>query len=517
MIYLDRPDNAPRDENEMTEPCDLSAVEARRLIGAKKLSPVELLKSCHARIDQVNHAVKAVTDTIWPRAMKEAKAAEKAVMAGDDLPALHGLPLGVKDLDDAEGLINSFGSPIFRNNRSKKDDAMVARCREAGAIVVAKTNVPEFGAGANSNNPVYGPSGNPFDPTRTPGGSSGGSAVALATNMLPICTGSDGGGSLRIPAAFCGVVGFRPSPGLVPTDKRAQGWNMIPTHGPMGRTVADTCLLLSAQAAFDPLDPLSRPIDSDAFLDPVALDLAKLRVGYTVDWGTCPVDTRIAKTFQHRIGKLKSLFRSCERIAPNMGRAHEAFGVLRATGMLNGQRANYTKHRALLGPNMIANYEEGLAYTASDVAWAQAEQTRIYRTVQALYEDYDLILSPTLAIPPFKWSQLYMNEINGKKLPTYYRWFSLTYMISLTGNPSLSLPMGLEPTGTPFGMMITGPAAADLFTLHAAHSIEQAIAGDPELRRPLPDLKKLARAPKITDEYKVTTPPLEGTQWRGID
>jgi len=500
----------------MTEPCDLSAVEARRLIGAKKLSPVELLKSCKRRIEAVNHAVKAVTDTIWPRAFKEAKAAEKAVMAGDDLPVLHGLPLGVKDLDDAAGLINSFGSPIFAKNRSKQDDAMVARCRAAGAIVVGKTNVPEFGAGANSNNPVYGPSGNPFDPKRTPGGSSGGSAVALATNMLPICTGSDGGGSLRIPAAFCGVVGFRPSPGLVPTDKRGQGWNMIPTHGPMGRTVADTCLLLSAQAAFDARDPLSRPIEGQMFLDPAAIDLSQLRVGYTLDWGTCPVDTRIARTFQKRIAKLKSLFRSCERIDPDMGRAHEAFGVLRATGMLNAQRANYTKHRALLGPNMVANYEEGLRYSADDVSWAQAEQTRIYRSVQAVFEECDLILSPTLAVPPFKWSQLYVNEINGKRLPTYYRWFSLTYMISLTGNPSLSLPMGLEPTGTPFGMMITGPAAADLFTLRAAHTIEQAVADDAELSRPLPDLKKLMRAPRITDEYEVRTPPLAPDPWRGI-
>ena len=500
----------------MTESCDLSAVEARRLIGARKLSPVELLRSCRGRIDAVNHAVKAVTDTIWTRAEKEARAAERAVMAGDELPPLHGLPLGVKDLDDAEGLINSFGSPIFRNNRVKRDDRMVARCRAAGAIVVGKTNVPEFGAGANSNNPVYGPSGNPFDPKRTPGGSSGGSAVALATSMLPLCTGSDGGGSLRIPAAFCGIVGFRPSPGLVPTDKRAQGWNMIPTHGPMGRTVADTCLLLSAQAAFDASDPLSRPIDGDVFRDPQAIDLAQLRIGYTADWGICPVDTRIAKVFRQRIAKLRSLFRACDRVAPDMGRAHEAFGVLRATGMLNAQRANYAKHRDLLGPNMIANYEEGLRYSAADVAWAQAEQTRIYRAVQVVYDDYDLILSPTLAIPPFPWGQLYMNEINGKRMSTYFQWFSLTYMISLTGNPSLSLPMGLEPTGTPFGMMITGPAAADLFTLHAAHSIEQAVAADPELRRPVPDLKKLAKAPRITDVYDVTTPPLAPNPWRTI-
>ena len=500
----------------MTEPCDLPAIEARRLIGARKLSPVELLRSCRARADKVNHAVKALTDTCWPRAEKEARAAERAMMRGHEMPALHGLPLGVKDLDDAEGLVNSQGSPIFARNRSTRDDPMVARCRSAGAIVVGKTNVPEFGAGANSNNPVYGPSGNPFDPKRIPGGSSGGSAVALATNMLPVCTGSDGGGSLRIPAAFCGVVGFRPSPGLVPTDKRAQGWNMIPTLGPMGRTVADTCLLLSAQAAFDPSDPLSRAVDGDMFLNPEAIDLSRLRVAWTGDWGTCRIDRRIARSFRARIRKLRSLFHACDEVAPDMGHAHEAFGVLRATGMLQSQRANYARHRALLGPNIVANYEEGLRYSADDVAWAQAEQTRIYREVQRVFEGYDLILSPTVAVPPFAWSQLYLGEIDGRKLRTYYEWFSPTYMISLTGNPSLSLPMGLEPTGTPFGMMITGPAANDLFTLRAAHTIERAVADDPELRRPVPDIARLARAPRITDRYDVTTPPLDERPWRGI-
>jgi Asp-tRNA(Asn)/Glu-tRNA(Gln) amidotransferase A subunit family amidase len=184
--------------------------------------------------------------------------------------------------------------------------------------------------------------------------------------------------------------------------------------------------------------------------------------------------------------------------------------------MLQSQRANYATHRALLGPNIVANYEEGLRYSADDVAWAQAEQTRIYREVQRVFEGYDLILSPTVAVPPFSWKQLYLGEIDGRKLRTYYEWFSPTYMISLTGNPSLSLPMGLEPTGTPFGMMITGPAANDLFTLRAAHTIERAVADDPELRRPVPDIARLAKAPRITDSYDVTTPPLDERPWRGI-
>jgi len=311
--------------------------------------------------------------------------------------------------------------------------------------------------------------------------------------MLPICTGSDGGGSLRIPAAFCGVVGFRPSPGLVPTDRRGQGWNMIPTLGPMGRTGEDTCLLLSAQAAFDASDPFSRPIDGAQFIAPHPIDPSRLRIGFTLDWGTCPIEPGIAATFQSRIAKLAPMVRSCTPVIPDMGHAHAAFGVLRATGMLHSQRANYAKHRNLLGPNMIANYEEGLRYSAADVAWAQAEQTRIYRAVQAIFAECDLILSPTLAVPPFPWSQLYQNEIAGQRLPTYFHWFSPTYMISLTGNPSLSLPMGLEPTGTPFALQICGPARSDKFVLDVAHALERHLARDKRTARPVPDLERLAR------------------------
>ena len=193
----------------MTEPCDLAAVELRRLIGTKALSPVELLESCRRRIESVNPTLNAITATCWERAESEAKLAEATVVSGEELGLLHGLPLGVKDLNETEGLRTTWGSPIFKDYVPAKDERMVAGCRAEGAIVVGKTNVPEFGAGANTTNPVYGPTGNPFDPKRICGGSSGGSAVALATSMLPICTGSDTGGSLRIPAAFCGIVAVR--------------------------------------------------------------------------------------------------------------------------------------------------------------------------------------------------------------------------------------------------------------------------------------------------------------------
>ena len=247
----------------------LSAVELRRRIGAKQVSPVELLEACIARIERVNPRVNALAATDYARARDAAKAAEAAVMRGEPLGLLHGLPTGIKDLEETAGLLSTFGSPLFRNNVPERDASMVARVRAAGAVIVAKTNTPEFGAGANTRNAVWGATGNPFNPNLNAGGSSGGSAVALACDMLPVCTGSDTGGSLRIPAAICGVVGFRPSPGLVGTDRRSLGWTPISVAGPMGRTVADTCLLLAAQAALDERDPLSYPVDGREFAVPM--------------------------------------------------------------------------------------------------------------------------------------------------------------------------------------------------------------------------------------------------------
>src|SRR3954451_25171817 len=228
----------------MSEPCDLTAIEARRLIGRKQLSAVELLDSCITRIETVDHAVNCMVARDFDRARTAAKAADAATAGGEDLPALHGLPVGIKDLESTQGLRTTLGSPLFANNIPAADCKMVASIKRAGGIVIGKTNTPEFGAGANTRNAVYGATGNPFDPSKSCAGSSGGSAVALATGMAPICTGSDTGGSLRNPASFCGIVGFRPSPGLVPSDKRGLGWSNLPVLGPMARTVADACLLM---------------------------------------------------------------------------------------------------------------------------------------------------------------------------------------------------------------------------------------------------------------------------------
>src|SRR5436305_5245457 len=239
----------------------LSSVEMRRRIGSKEISPVELLEAAIARIEALNPAVNAIAATDFARARKLAVSAESAVRKGEQLGPLHGLPTGIKDLHETAGLLTTHGSPLYRSYVPAHDAAMVALVRKAGAIIVAKTNTPEFGAGANTRNAVWGATGNPFNPLLNAGGSSGGAAVALACDMLPVCTGSDTGGSLRIPGAMNGVIGFRPSPGLVPVERRGLGWTPISVVGPMGRTVADACQLLAAQAAMEAWDPVSYPVD----------------------------------------------------------------------------------------------------------------------------------------------------------------------------------------------------------------------------------------------------------------
>jgi amidase len=484
----------------------LSSVELRRRIGSREISPVELLDACLDRIDAINPAVNAVTATRRAGARRDAKAAEKAVLDGAPLGPLHGLPTGIKDLEETAGLLTTYGSPLYRDFIPETDNGMVARVRAAGAVIVAKTNVPEFGAGANSRNVVWGATGNPFDPRLNAGGSSGGSAVALATDMLPVCTGSDTGGSLRIPAAVNGVVGFRPSPGLVPHSRRSLGWSAISVLGPMGRTVADTCQLLAVQAGFDAVDPLSYHVDAAGLAVPKAVDLGGLRVAWTEDFGQCPVEKPIRKVMRERVAAMRHLFKSCDEVTFDFGEADRCFDVIRAIGFVERYRADYETDKSRLGPNIRANYELGAQMSLADVAWAEAEQTRIYRRFQATFRDYDLVLAPTVPVTPFPWTDLYLVEMDGKPLRNYYHWLAPTYFITLATNPAASIPAGVDHKGMPFGVQIIGPARGDGALMSAAYAMEQSFARIPALTRPRPDLGRLG---KPSPELKsiVTHPP----------
>lgn len=489
---------------------ELGALALRDLIAQRAVSPVALLDACIARIEALNPAINAVTATDFDRARATARDAEAAVQRGEALGPLHGLPLGVKDLQDTAGLLSTSGNIGRRGHVPRQDNALVARLRAAGAIVTAKTNVPDMGAGANTRNPVWGATGNPFDPRLNAGGSSGGSAAALAADLLPLATGSDTGGSLRIPAALCGVVGLRPTPGLVANDARPLGWSVISVLGPMARDVADTRLMLQACAGLDGRDPLSAE-QPDLFAPPVLPDPARLRIAYTADFGCCDVDPMIRRVFQARLDALQRLGATLEpldeALHPLLAEAHGVFDVLRAESFYAAYADTLRDAPQTLAPHVRANIEMTGAMTLGDRAAAHLAQTRIARAFAALFERFDLVVAPTTPVTPFPWTTLYAEQVDGRPQANYYRWLALTYVVTLATNPALSLPCGRDESGMPFGLQLIGPLRGDARLLNIAQALEQAWAGDPVLARPRPDIAAL-RAPRPELRSIVTHPPV---------
>ena len=370
--------------------------------------------------------------------------------------------------------------------------------------MLGKTNTPEFGAGANTRNAVYGVTGNPFDPTRSAAGSSGGSAVALATGMVPICTGSDTGGSLRNPAAFNGIVGFRPTPGLVPSEKRGHGWNPLSVLGPMARTVPDLCLLLGAMIGDDNRDPLATTIHgkqirrAEDFSPPTAIDLSSLRVAFTPDFGFAPTENIVANTFADRTKTFRHIFAKAEDASPDCTGTDESFEILRAVGFLASHLEKVKTRPQDVGPNVRANVEEGLRYSAQDVARALTLQTQVYQRWQTFFQSHDVIITPSITISPRKWTELFPAEINGKATRTYFHWLALAYAVTLPGHPALSLPVGVDANGLPFGLQIVGPRGGDSLVLRVAAELETLLAADPRTARPVPDIAKLKAAPPLS-------------------
>ncbi len=474
-----------------TEPCELSATEARRLIGAKKLSPVELLESCLKRTAETNGAVNAVVAQDETLARQTAKDQEADVMAGRQLGLLHGLPVGIKDLEPVQGLRTTWGSLIFKDHVPEADSVNVANVRDAGANIFAKTNTPEYGAGANTRNRVYGATGNPFDPVLTAAGSSGGSAVALAVGQMPLATGSDYGGSLRTPAAFSGIVGFRPSVGVVPAPDRSAGlipWGVL---GPMGRSVEDAYLLFRAQVDDNVNDPYSTgTLDLPEMLLPA--DLASLRVAITPDFGQAPVAKAIRAVFADRMKRLAPSLGVAEEKHPDYSGLHEIFEIHRGLAFATQHQEKLSQHRDLLDRNVIDNTERGLKLTMAEIGRGMVEQHKLLQRVNAFFQDWDVLIAPTASVSPFPHAQLFVEEIDGERMPTYMRWLALAYAPTMALCCACAIPCGRDDKGLPFGIQVIGPRGSDLHVLQVAAAIEAAFAGDPATARPVPDLAKLA-------------------------
>ncbi len=489
----------------MTEPCHLSAVEARRLIGQKKLSPVELMQSCLQRIEAVNPAVNAVVAIDAERGLSDARDAEKMVMNGGYLDVLHGLPVGIKDLNPVEGLRSTWGSLIFKDHIPEADDPMVASVRVSGGIPFCKTNTPEFGAGGNTTNKVYGPTCNPFDNRLTPSGSSGGTAVALALDMMPLASGSDYGGSCRTPASFCGVMGMRTSPGLIPAPDKAAGLIPWGVQGPMARTVADAYLFLRAMVTVDRADPFS---SLDGLDWPEALlpaDLATVRMAYTPDFGQAPVDTMIRRVFMNRSKAFGAAFMGASEATPDFSGVHDIFEIHRGLAFVTGHQEKLAKHRDLLGRNVIDNTERGLKLTAADIGRGFVEQHKLMKRVHEFFDDYDVLIAPAASVSPFPHEQLFVEAINGHKMETYMRWLAMTYTPTMALCCAIALPCGRDENGLPFGIQVIGPRGHDRRVLEVALALEQVLAGNTETARPIPDADAL-RMPAKKQAAKTVKP-----------
>ena len=466
--------------NETTDDlCFTSATELRRRLRAKELSCTEVMQAHVERLEQTNPLLNAVVTFEPERALKQAAEADEALARGDVLGPLHGLPIAHKDLVNTAGVRTTYGSPIYKNFVPEADDLLVTRLKTAGAISLGKTNTPEFGAGSQTFNEVFGATRNPYDPSKTCGGSSGGAAVALVSGMVPIADGSDMGGSLRNPAAFCNVVGFRPTPGRVPNVPTTSAWATLSVSGPMARTVEDVALLLSVMAEPDPRSPLSRPEDPRQFAQPLARDFTNTRVAWCLDFAGLPFDPRVTAALEPLASVFSDLGCLLETPQPDFSGADKAFKTFRAHGFAAKYYGLLETRRDLLKDTVVWNIEQGLKLSALDLARAEEARTALFVRFAEFMETYDYLVLPVTQVPPFDLHQPYPTEINGVQMDAYIDWMKSCYYISTVGNPAVSVPAAFTEDGLPVGLQIVGRYGRDLEVLQLAYAFEGATrAGD---------------------------------------
>jgi amidase len=454
--------------------CFTSTIEMARMIRAKKLSAREALAAHLKQIERVNPKVNAIVTLVPEMAADAAAKADEMQAHKETLGPLHGLPVAHKDLLETRGIRTTFGSPLFKDYVPAEDDIVVERMRRAGAIIIGKTNTPEFGAGSQTFNKVFGATRNPYDLTKTCGGSSGGAAVSLACGLAPMVSGSDTGGSLRNPAAFCNVVGFRPSVGRVPNPKAAFAWSTLSTSGCLGRSVADLAYVLSTIAGPDPRAPLSINEPGEIFARPLERSFKGVRVAWFKDLGGVPFDPRVRAVVDGHQKTFESLGCVVEQAEPGFAPAEIAFRVLRALASANAYGARLHEQPDAFKDTLKGEIEEGLRLTGIDVARADVAHGQLWRSFQAFLEKYDYFVLPTTQLQAFDVETPYPTEIAGVNFTNYIDWMKSCWYISATGNPAASVPGGFTPEGLPVGVQIVGRNKEDFSVLQMAYAIEQA-------------------------------------------
>ncbi len=454
--------------------CFTSAVELGRLIRVKKLSARELLAACLKQIELVNPKVNAIVTLVPEMAIAAAAKADEMQAHKAVLGPLHGLPVAHKDLLETRNIRTTFGSPLYKDYIPTEDELPVERMANAGAITIGKTNTPEFGAGSQTFNQVFGATHNPYDLNKTCGGSSGGAAVALACGLVPVATGSDAGGSLRNPAAFCNVVGFRPSVGRVPAAKAAFGWSTLSTSGCLGRSVADLALALSTIAGPDPRAPLSINEPGNLFARPLDRSFKGVRVAWFKDLGGVPFDPRVKTIVDGHRKTFESLGCIVEQAEPDFAPAEISFRILRAWNSATTYGARLREHPDAFKDTLKGEIEEGLRLTGADVARAETAHAQIWRSFQAFLAKYEYFVLPVTQLPAFDIATPWPTELAGVKFDHYIDWMKSCWYISATGNPAAAVPGGFTPEGLPVGVQIVGRDKADFSVLQMAYAFEEA-------------------------------------------
>ena len=474
------PDPTPERTDDL---CDLTARRLAELIRGRAVSAREVMQAHLDRIDRINPHVNAIVTRVADAALDAADAADaNLAAAGIGVGPLHGLPIAHKDLFVTAGIRTTFGSRVFEHHVPDETALIVERERRAGAITVGKTNTPELGAGSQTFNEVFGATRNPYDLSKTCGGSSGGAAVALATGMVPIADGSDFGGSLRNPASFCNVVGFRPSSGRVPRWPSAAPWFSFNIHGPMARTVGDVALLLDAIAGPDPRAPLSLNVPRLATCDALERDFPGVRIGWSPDLGGLPVDAEVLAVVDRGRTVLEDLGCVTDESAPDLDGADEIFTTWRAWYFDLAFGPILDAHPGRLKDTVVWNIEAGRALRGPQLAEAERRRAALHRRLRAWFAEHDFLVLTVAQVAPFDVTRPYVTEINGETLPTYLDWMKSCYQISVTGLPAISVPCGFTPAGLPVGLQIVGRPYDDLGVLQLAHAFEQ--ASDCRHRRP---------------------------------
>jgi amidase len=462
----------------MTDPelCFTSPAKLARLIRTRKISATEVVRAFIAQIERVNPGVNAIVTFLPERALREARKLDRRLANRRTAAAgpLAGLPIAYKDLVATKGIRTTLGSRVYADNVPAENHLIVERLQGAGVITLGKTNTPEFGAGSQTFNKVFGATRNPYDLSKTAGGSSGGAAAAVACGMLPFADGSDLAASLRNPGNYCNVVGFRPTPGRVPNAQGANIWDSLAVLGPIGRTVADAALLLSAMAGPDPRVPLSIDEPGRAFHRPLARNFRRVRVAWTPDFNGLPTDRRVTDVLEAQRSVFQSLGCAVEEACPDFSGATEAFETLRAISFVQRYAPLLASRRNDLKDTVIWNIEQGLALDGSRVARATALHSELFTRMQAFLVRHEFLVAPVNQLPPYPVEIEWPREIAGVRMGNYLDWMKSCYYITITGHPAISVPAGFTPEGLPVGIQIVGRYGDDFGVLQLAHAFESA-------------------------------------------